>query len=117
MALTRLSTEAVEESTLVVIAAFTDEDGNAVVPDSVAWSLTKNDGTPINGRDQVSITPASTVNIVLSGDDLALETAEQAEESVLRRVLVEAVYDSSYGNNLPLKDSCSIVVRNLKYIS
>lgn len=101
-----------EKSTGVITAEFTDEDGADLVPSSVVWSLTDAAGSVINSRDQVSITPASTINIVLSGNDLAISggfdgTAEE------RRVTVEAVYNSTYGSSLPLKDSAIFWITDL----
>lgn len=110
MAVTTFASETFpEEGIRVISCSFTDEDGTAVTPDSVAWTLTKrpkyvgDTATVINSREDVSETPSTTVNIVLSGDDLALLTAEvdDNEAFVERELLVKFVYDSTYGNNLP----------------
>ena len=65
---------AIEQSTYVITASFTDETGAAVVPNSVTWTLVNGDGQVVNSRSAVSVTPASSVTIVLSGDDLDLGT-------------------------------------------
>lgn len=105
--------EAIEESTLVINCAFKDEDGNAEDVKTLTWTLTDKDGTVINEREQVSVvTPSSTEDIVLSGDDLAILSGETAA-NVERRFLVEATYDSDLGDDLPLKDSCKFYIRNL----
>jgi hypothetical protein len=102
---TRLTVKAVERSTFVVTAAFTDETGAAVVPNSgLTWSLYKRVGAPpvdtiVNSRNQVAIASASSVSIVLSGADLAL-TAGQTRA---RYVLIEGTYTSTLGT-LPIKD-------------
>ena len=44
------------------------------------------------------ITPASTVNVVLSGDDLALE-----DHGPRRILTVLALYDSPHGDDLPMR--------------
>ena len=88
---------AVEESTYIVTAAFTNEDGEPVIPESVSWTLTDTDGRVINSREDVSESAASTINIVLTGDDLAISG------SYTRIVTVDAVYSSTYGLNLNLK--------------
>jgi len=103
-----LSTSAIEKSTFVITATFKDENGSAVTPTSITWTLTDGDGNVINNRDAVSITPNTSVDIVLSGDDLALTSG-----SALRILTTEAVYSSSAGTNLPLKDSVSFLVKNL----
>ena len=43
-----LSVEALEGSTYVVTAAFTDEDDNAVVPSTVTWTLTDSGGDVVD---------------------------------------------------------------------
>ena len=101
-----------EKSTGVVQADFTDEDGADMVPSSIVWSLTDASGSVINSRDQVSITPASTIYIVLKNLDLAI-SANFDGEAEERRVTVEAVYNSTYGNSLPLKDSATFWINDL----
>jgi hypothetical protein len=102
---------ATEESTYVVTISFTDEDGDPVVPTAIAWTLTDNEGTVVNGRSAVSVAvPAASVEIVLQGADLVV--ADPAE-SVERRMIVRATYNSSLGIGLPLNDSCLFLVRGL----
>ncbi len=103
---------AVEKSSYFVTVSFKDEDGVAVVPKSATWTLTTEDGTVVNSRDEFSISPASEVTIVLSGDDLALSTgfSGNAENRVLT---IEAVYDSDLANDLPLRDQLIFPVYNL----
>lgn len=109
---TTITTAAQEESTYIITCAFTDEDGAAVVPGTVTWTLMDSDGTVINSREDVSATPASSVDVVLSGDDLQVLSGETANE-VKRVFLVEYVYDSNAGNNLPGKDHAIFVLENL----
>lgn len=115
---TRLTVRAVEQSTFVVTAAFTDETGAAVVPNSgLTWSLYARVGSPpvdtvVNSRDQVAIASAASVDIVLSGDDLALV----AGQSKTRYVLVEGTYSSTLGT-LPLKDEVSFEIDDLVGVS
>jgi hypothetical protein len=102
-------TEAVEKSTYVVTVTFQDEAGSAMVPVSCQWSLRDNNGAIVNGRSAVSATAATAISIVLSGDDLVYEPNSQT----VRILTVEAVYDGTYGSNLPLKEEFTIPVRNL----
>lgn len=96
---------AVEESTAKITIVFTDEDEAAVTPSAITWTLTDADGTVINSRDGVSVdSPASTINIALSGDDLAIQAGETGE-AVSRIFTIEATYSSDLGADLPLKDS------------
>ena len=98
-----------EESTGVITVSFTNEAGEAVTPASATWTLTKTSGEVVNSREDVSLTPASTVNIVLQGDDLALPEGASAK----RILTVKATYNSTYGVGLPLNGACSFWVKNL----
>jgi len=110
------NTVAKEKSTLKVTVAFADEDGNAVTPTALTWTLTDRDGTVINERSAVSVTPASSNVIALSGNDLALQSGETAKY-VERRFLVEGTYTSSLGAGLPLKWSGAFLLENLTGVS
>lgn len=110
----RLSTPAVEKSTYIVTAAFTDEDGNSIIPNSgLNWSLSDLEGNIVNSRTAVALTPAATVNIILSGLDLALVDGKDT----YRVLTVEGTYDSLLGNDLPIKDSVVFLIRNLRKVS
>ena len=98
-----------EKGTAVLGVAFTDEDDSAVTPSTITWTLTDINGTIINNRDAESITPASSINIVMSGDDLALD----AGVGDTRIVTVEWVYTSSYGVGLPGKDQAKFSIKDL----
>lgn len=104
-----LVSKAVEESTYVITASFTDEDGNAVEPEAgLTWSLYDKYGNVINEREDVTLTPATSVDIVLSGDDLALTS----NDSGVRKLTVKGTYVSDLGT-LPLKDEVTFVVADL----
>jgi len=103
-----LDTHAVEESTYIITANFFDEDGVAVIPDAgLKWSLADRDGTVINSREDVVISvPAASVDIVLSGDDLALDDINDN----LRILTIEGTYgDDDY----PIKDEVRFYIDNL----
>lgn len=106
---TVLTINATEESTYVVTASFVDEDGVAMVPDTLEWILTDTSGTVINNRDGESVSPSSSVTIVLSGDDLALSDNLAA----IRCLTLSGTYTSSLGANLPFTDECQFVVENI----
>ena len=110
--------EANEKSTLGITIDFTDDDDAAVAPTSATWTLTDNSGNVINGKEDVVITaPTSSEIITLSGDDLQILTVETSLETIGRRFLIEAIYTSSLGAGLPLKDSCFFVIRNLAAVA
>ncbi len=101
-----------EKSTYVIEASFKDEDGTAVVPNSASWTLTDDAGTVIHARSGVVISPlAATVDIVLSGLDLAMQTGEVSR--ALRRLTIEALYDSTLGTGLPVKEEFLFTVKDL----
>ena len=99
-----LELHADEESTYIATAAFTDAAGDAVTPNAgtIKWTLSDMEGTVINSRLNVVITSDTSVDIVMSGDDLALQTGEVG--TVKRLLTVVAVYDSTEGSDLPLNE-------------
>jgi len=107
---TRLTVVPTESSTYVVQVVFTNEDGTAVVPSAITWSLTDKLGAAVNSRTDVAVgSPASTIKIVLSGLDLALSGYAGPE----RILTVEATYTSALGAGLPLKGAAWFVVEPL----
>lgn len=89
---------------------------SAIIPNAGAtWTLTKLDGSVVNTRQDVSVTATgSAFTIVLSDADLAIFSDDPqvpiklpggtVNLKVGRRVLLfECTYNSSAGDNLPLK--------------
>lgn len=109
---TTLTADAIEQSTYVITASFTDEDGAAVTPNAgLKWHLTDKNGTHINSRQDVTITPASTITILLKGADLAID-----EDKTTRYLTIEGTYDSSLGSALPIKEQVQFDIIGLKAI-
>lgn len=108
---TSLTVDATEGSTYIVTAAFTDEDDVAVVPDTITWTLTDTLGTVVNSRQDVSVAvPASSIEVVLSGDDLVVE----GYNSPVRVFTIEATYTSgTHGAGLPLTGAATFTVESL----
>jgi hypothetical protein len=102
--------EAIERSTYAVDLSFSDEDGTAMVPDSLTWSLRNSAGAIINARSSVATVVGTTVTIVLSGADLSYEPSVGSS----RVLTIEATYTSSLGAGLPLKDEYTIPIRDLQ---
>ena len=102
--------------TIGFTATFKDMAGDLVVPDWIKWTLTDKNKTVINSRTDVSIIPpASSVDIVLSGLDLALQTGET---NLGERVLtIKAQYDSTEGTDLPLNGEIYFIIDDLLNIS
>ena len=78
-----------------ITAAFSDDDG-AFTPNTITWSLSDQAGNIINSREDVSITPDTSVIIVLGAADLSVS------DGYYRLITIDYVYNSvTYGNNLP----------------
>lgn len=98
-----------EQGTIGVQIVFKDELDQALIPDTLTWTLTNRPArgvaaTVVNGRlDVVVNSPASTETIVLSGADLSFLASEDEEILVERVLTAEFTYDSSLGSNLPGK--------------
>jgi hypothetical protein len=100
-----LTTRAVERSTYIVTAEFKDASGASVVPNSIAWTLSDEQGRTMNSRSAVAVAvPAASIDIVLSDADLALTGAGDKGGRVLTIV---ADYDSTEGAGLPLHEKCA----------
>jgi len=108
---TALTVKATEESTYIVSMAFTDAAGDAVTPDTGTYTLTDSSGTVINSLEDVDLAGslASSMDVVLSGDDLAVTESGNAT----RVFTFKGTYTSDEGSGLPLKAACSFVVENL----
>jgi hypothetical protein len=97
------ATKAIEESTLAVDVEFKNEAGNAVAPVTATWTLSDNKGNIINEREDEAISnPSSSETIVLSGDDLEVQSGER--DFADRIFTLEWTYNSALGNDLPGKD-------------
>ena len=111
----KISIRAQEGSTFVIKADFVEKTSNGgegipITPnEGLTWSLTDVNGVTINDRLDVPLVPAESVNIVLSGNDLALSGGYP----VRRYVTIEGTYDSILGANLKLKDEVSFQIENL----
>ena len=113
----KIEERAYEQSTYVFVVTLTDEEGDAVVPASLKWTLTTKDELVVNDREQVVHSGLSTENkIVLSGDDLQILPSEEKLRSVDRRFIVEATYDSTLGSGLPVTGVAAFKVTNFVYI-
>lgn len=114
-----------EKGTRIVSVAFTDDDGDPVIPNAgtIKWTLTNKPvnkstaTTIINGREQVNISSDFTVKIVLKGNDLALQSGEKSNALVYRVLTVEYQYNSTVQNNLDDKAQFIFPVENMYYVT
>ena len=110
MAITTLTPNAKEESTYIITVSFKDENDDPATPKvGLNWTLTDTYGVIINERAGEVITPSSTINIVLTGEDLAIPSSGSRR----RVITIEGAYDSSLGSNLPLKDQAKFEIDQL----
>lgn len=102
-----------EKGTFKITAAFADETDASMTPNTgLNWTLTDDAGNVINSRSAVTITPASSVDIILSGNDLAI-----GNNGTKRILTIQGTYDSSAGSNLPLKDEIVFYIHDLLAVS
>lgn len=99
----------------------------AITPeaDSVTWCLTDKNGNVINSREDVPITSASSMTIVLSGDDLAINgnadkfvtrdgvIIEQYERHVSVQGLVDTVIGTETLDNTPVTKEFIFYIENI----
>jgi hypothetical protein len=103
-----LNKRAIEGSTYVVVATFTDESGAAVTPTSnVAWVLYDSKANTISSGE---VAPSSSVNIVIQGDDLRLPS--NTEDEQILTLVVSTTYDSAIGDDNELVQVETIRVVN-----
>lgn len=111
---TTITVRPAEEGHIIADVTFYDEDGAAVVPNAITWTLTDEDGNVINSRLDVPVaTPASSISILVSGDDLAVPDATD----LVRKLLVEWTYDSSLGTDIPAKTQATFTIEALPGVS
>tara|TARA_R100000655_G_scaffold71272_1_gene109656 strand:+ start:519 stop:860 length:342 start_codon:yes stop_codon:yes gene_type:complete len=102
-----------EESTFFIDASIYDENENAITPTSLTWSLFDTEGNVINSREDVSIANlSSVVEIVLSGDDLALSNSETSA-MIKRYLVVQGTYDDSNSDSRSLTEEFIFFIKNL----
>lgn len=112
---TILTTQALPSNTYKITAAFTDENDQAVTPnDGCTWTLADTEGTVINSREDVAITEATSVDIFLTGDDLA---STGVYDDGIRVFTIEGTYDSGSETDLSLDKEIWFVVDTVKPVS
>lgn len=102
-----LDTNAIDGSTYVVTAAFTDAAGAAVTPKTLAYTLSDGSGTAITTGTKTGGDLAASIDFVFSGTDLDYDDGPE------RVLTIEATYDSTEGTDLPLNAECHFRVDDL----
>lgn len=112
MATTITVTPAEEATAKVTISGFTDESGASVTPTALTWTLTDRSGNVINSRSAVSLTPASSVSFLLTGDDLSI--GNYGKQRVLT---ITATYDSDLGSDLIAREQANFSIENFTAVT
>ena len=104
---------AYEGDTYPINVTFRDDAGELMVPDTLSWTLTDAEGTVQNDQANVTVdTPMSSVDIVLSGDDL--QTHRAALGAVVTRLLtLSGTFSSDLGDDLPIYRTVKFKLVNL----
>lgn len=107
---TTISVKPMQEGSAFVTVTFADENGDPVTPNTgtLTWTLTDRSGNVVNMRDQVPVAEDASVTIVVSGDDLA-----KTSKGLIRVILFECEYDSSEGDDIPLKTQGSFSIEEV----
>ena len=107
--MTDLNLVITEGSTLVVYATFTDDQGNAVIPNSnVLWYLLdRKSNTVSNGSVSVS---GSTVTVAISGNDLSCGSTRRGYH--VMRLVLRSTYNSDAGSNLDVANVAVFTIYN-----
>ncbi len=125
-----LSTNASEEGTYAIDEIqFLDSQDTpvAITPETstVTWCLTDKNGNIINSREDVPITSASSMTIVLSGSDLTISGAADKFDTrngviielYQRHVLVQGLVDTTIGtetlDNTPVTKEFIFYIENI----
>jgi len=110
--MTTLTTKATNEGTYILTCTFTDADGTAVTPNALTWTLCDGSGTVVHSRRDVIVSPAASVSIVLTADDI------DTEDGWNRVFTIEGNYNSAtYGNNLPIREQATFNIGEWREIT
>ena len=102
-----------EEGTFKIDGVLYDSTSAVMAPYSLEWILTNNNQTVVNTG---ALTPAGSYQIVLTGNDLSVDSGDLAAKSE-RHLILSGQYTSSYGSNLKLKALLTFDILNLKFIT
>lgn len=114
-AIVKVSSKAPEQGTfglvfdfyeLAVDQASLSSSSESASPTALTWSLRRRDGSVVNGRSNVAITPGESVTITLSGDDLSLADGD------FRVLTIDGTYSSTLGDGIPLKVEAHFYIEN-----
>ena len=95
-------------SVFVARCSFFDEEGNAVAPTSLSWTLLGPDLAVVNGRTSETVSsPAAVEDIVLTPADVAYA------DGALRYLILNWEYNSSLGTGLAGREEAEINIDDI----
>lgn len=108
-----INIDAAEKGTIVLTVSFFDENDIAVTPSSITWHLTDVNGVTVNDLVDQTETPAEVIEVVLTGNDLALGGTPVGFTRVFS---VKAPYSSTLGA-LVINEEARFDIKNLVKIT
>lgn len=96
----------------VTVASFKDESDTAVTPTAITWTLTDRLGNVINSRSAVTVTPATSVSFLLTGNDLAI-----GDNGRQRTITIAATYNSTLGSGLIARAQAHFTIEEFAAVS
>jgi len=111
--ITLLSVRPAEKGTAVITIIPKDEAGNVLTLDDLIdpqWQLMRMDGSVVNGRTFANSNGVASLEVVLTGEDLALVAVK---ESGKRHFSFQARYNSSLGSGLHLTAEVAFVIQDI----
>ena len=104
---TNLRKAAQDTGTYFLFISLYDELDQLVTPTHLNWTLRNELGEIVNDRENVIVTPASQIVVVLQDNDL------RRVDGSVRVVVVDGRYDSTYGSYLHLIDSALFQINDI----
>jgi hypothetical protein len=102
-----------EEGTAIFRLVCKDEDGVLTIPVTMFWDLTALDGKVIAYNQAIAVL-ANTMYLPVYGTNMRILEGEESYGE--RLITFRGTYNSTRGNNLPLRKQIKFRVQNLKLI-
>jgi len=114
MTIAQLENSAIEKSSFVIRCTVRDANQALVTPTSMVWTLSDTKGRIINEKEDVPVVdPSSVEDILLYGEDLALEQRNNR----MRIFTMLATWSGSYGESIPVRKAVRFEIKDLLKVS
>jgi hypothetical protein len=97
--------------------SFADRNGDAVTPNTMTWTLSKEDGTVVNEREDIEETPAASIVVVLFGDDLATFAGDNFQRVLTSKITYDTIINGVTYTDLPENDELHFSIEGLVNVS